>query len=186
MKKTLQTISAIHFSTFPRTEPPRSFVHSVVSVFQTYDATIGTAALVKGLSSDAVMAVLRADLCKLGFEIESGKTKAAKLKRPVFFGQDGKPSRQYEIDGFNPAWRCGIEIEAGRAWMGNAVYRDLIQAMVMVDLEHLILAVPMIYKYQSGGRPTSSKDYENTISVADAIYSHTRIKMPYSLTILGY
>ena len=36
--------------------------------------------------------------------------------------------------------------------MGNAVYRDLIQAMVMVDLEHLILGVSMIYKYQSGGR----------------------------------
>jgi hypothetical protein len=70
--------------------------------------------------------------------------------------------------------------------MGNAVYRDLIQAMVMVDLEHLILAVPMIYKYQSSGRATSSKDYDNTISVADALYSHTRIKMPYSLTIIGY
>jgi len=27
--------------------------------------------------------------------------------------------------------------------MGNAVYRDLIQALVMVELEHLILAVPM-------------------------------------------
>ena len=132
------------------------------------------------------MSILRDDLCKLGFEIEAGKTKAAKLKRPVFFGQDGKPSRQYEIDGFNRSWRCGIEIEAGRAWMGNAVYRDLIQAMVMVDLEHLILAVPMIYKYKSGGRPTSSKDYDNTISVADALYSHSRIKMPYSLTVIGY
>lgn len=179
-------ISVAHFSTFPRTEPPRDFVSSVVTVFREHDAEISTVALAKGLSSDAVMSILRNDLCKLGFEIEAGKANAAKLKRPVFFGQDGKPSRQYEIDGFNRAWRCGIEIEAGRAWMGNAVYRDLIQAMVMVDLEHLILAVPMIYKYQSGGRPTSSKDYDNTISVADALYSHSRIKMPYSLTIIGY
>ena len=132
------------------------------------------------------MSVLRDDLCKLGFEIEAGKTTAAKLKRPVFFGQDGRPSRQYEIDGFHPAWRCGIEIEAGRAWMGNAVYRDLIQAMVMVDLDHLILAVPMTYKYTSGGRLTVSKDYENTVSIADALFSHTRIRMPYSLTVIGY
>jgi hypothetical protein len=70
--------------------------------------------------------------------------------------------------------------------MGNAVYRDLIQAMVMVDLEHLILAVPITYKYLSGGKQTSSRDYENTVSVADALYSHTRIRMPYGLTIIGY
>ena len=70
--------------------------------------------------------------------------------------------------------------------MGNAVYRDLIQAMVMVDLEHLVLAVPMTYKYLSGGRPALSKDYENTVSVADALYSHTRIRMPFSLTVIGY
>lgn len=69
---------------------------------------------------------------------------------------------------------------------GNAVYRDLIQAMVMVDLDHLILAVPLGYRYLSGGKPVVSKDYENTITVADALYSHTRIKMPYSLTIIGY
>jgi len=182
----LQAIATVHFSTFPRTAPPLHFVSAVVSIFQTHDATIGTSVLAKGLSSDAVMSVLRDNLCRIGFEIEAGKTIAAKIKRPVFFGQDGKPSRQYEIDGFHPTWRCGIEIEAGRAWMGNAIYRDLIQAMVMVDLDHLILAVPMIYKYQSGGRPTASKDYENTVSVADALYTHTRIKMPYSLTIIGY
>jgi hypothetical protein len=70
--------------------------------------------------------------------------------------------------------------------MGNAIYRDLIQAMVMVDLEHLILAVPMAYKYMSGGRATISKDFENTVSVADALYSHTRIRMPFTLTVLGY
>ena len=47
------------------------------------------------------MSVLRDGLCKLGFDIEGGKTTAAKLKRPVFFGEDGEASRQYEIDGFH-------------------------------------------------------------------------------------
>lgn len=79
-----------------------------------------------------------------------------------------------------------MEIEAGRAWMGNAIYRDLIQVMVMVNLEHLILAVPMAYKYMSANKVTISKDFENTISVADALYSHTRIKMPFTLTVIGY
>jgi hypothetical protein len=175
-----------HFATFPRTEPPRDFITKVVNVFRSHADAIGTMALTKGLKSDAVMTILRDDLCKLGFEIEAGKSGADKLKRPVFFGQDGKPSRQYEIDGYHPTWHCGLEVEAGRAWMGNAIYRDLIQAMVMVDLEHLILAVPMAYKYMSASRATISKDFENTVSVADALYSHTRIRMPFTLTVIGY
>jgi hypothetical protein len=178
--------SALHFSTFPRTQAPLHFIPEIISVFRTHTKSIATTTLAKGLTSDAVMAILRDDLCKIGFEIEAGKTTAAKLKRPVFFGEDGTPSRQYEIDGFHSNWRCGIEVEAGRAWKGNAIYRDLIQAMVMVDLDHLVLAVPLMYKYKSGGSAVVSKDYESTISVADALYSHTRIRMPYSLTIVGY
>jgi hypothetical protein len=142
----------MRFSTFPRTEPPAHFVAQVVGIFHAFETTIGTAVLKKGLSSDAVMAVVRDELCTIGFNIEAGKSSKAKLKRPVFFGENAQPSRQYEIDGFHPGWRCGIEIEAGRAWMGNAVYRDLVQAMVMVDLDHLILAVPLAYRYLSGGR----------------------------------
>jgi len=83
-----------HFATFPRTEPPRDFAIRVVSVFRRHADAIGTMALTKGLKSDAVMAILRDDLCKLGFEIEAGKSGATKLKRPVFFGQDGNPERQ--------------------------------------------------------------------------------------------
>jgi hypothetical protein len=59
-----------HFATFPRTEPPRSFVSDVFSVFQKHSIEIGTIELAKDLSSDAVKGVLRDDLCALGFEIE--------------------------------------------------------------------------------------------------------------------
>jgi hypothetical protein len=176
----------MHFSTFPRTEPPPHFVPAVMETFRRFEKIIGTAFLPKGLSSDSVMGVLRDDLQTLGFAVEADKSSAGKLKRPVFFGEDGRPFRQYEIDGFHSEWRCGIEIEAGRAWMGNAVYRDLIQAMVMVDLDHLILAVPLGYRYLSSGKPVVSKDYENATTVADALYSHTRIKMPYKLILVGY
>ena len=33
---------------------------------------------------------------------------------------------------------------------------------------------------------TLSTDYENTRAVAEALYSHTRVKLPYGLTVLGY
>jgi hypothetical protein len=73
-----------------------------------------------------------------------------------------------------------------RAWMGNAVYRDMIQALVMVELECLVLAVPNGYRYISGGRAITSRDYENTCAVADALFGHTRIRMPYQLVVIGY
>jgi hypothetical protein len=179
-------MSNIRFSSFPRTEPPPHFTLDVVEVFRSNETSICTQTLAKGLTSDVVLSTLRPQLQQLGFVVEVGKLAGDKIKRPVFFGENGIPDLQYEIDAFHADWRCGLEIEAGRAWMGNAVYRDLIQALVMVELETLILAVPNGYRYQSGGKTTVSKDYANTCAVADALFGHTRIQLPYSLVIIGY
>lgn len=83
------------------------------------------------------------------------------------------PTLKYQIDAYHAEWRCGLEVEAGRAWMGNAVYRDLIQALIMVQVDHLVLAVPNAYKYKTSGRSVSSTDYASTVAVATALYGHT-------------
>lgn len=178
--------SKIRFSSFPRTKQPPEFVLEVIATLRAEEGFIGTAELEKGLTSDALLAHLRPQLVQLGFQVENSKLSKDKIKRPVFFGENGAPGLQYEIDAFHPKWKCGLELEAGRAWMGNAVYRDLIQAAVMVDLEHLLLVVPNSYRYVSGGRRTHSKDYENTVSVADALFAHDRVRLPYGLTVIGY
>lgn len=176
----------IRFSTFPRTQTPPEFICDVVDVFERHSDEIGTAQLEKGLTSDQALAVLRADLVSLGFDVEAGKRTEDKIKRPVFFGENAQPDLQYEVDAWHSQWRAGLEVEAGRAWMGNAIYRDLIQALVMVEMDHLLLAVPQSYKYNTGGRATFSRDYENTTSVAQALYGHSRINMPFSLCVIGY
>ncbi len=178
--------STIRFSTFPRTEPPPSFVAEVVAVFRKHEATIGTMHLAKGLTSDAVLSVLHAELVAIGFAAEGGKRRDQKIARPVFYGENGVPTVRYEIDAYHAEWRCGLEVEAGRAWMGNAVYRDLVQAMVMVQVDHLILAVPNEHKYVSGKRPVTSADYANTKNLADELYGHSRFRLPYSLIVVGY
>jgi len=155
-------------------------------VFRKHESKISTSRLQKGLTSDAVLHVLAPDLIKLGFDVEAGKKKVDKIARPVFFGEGGIPTVRYEIDAYHPDWKCGLEVEAGRAWMGNAVYRDLIQAAVMVDVEFLCLAVSNTYKFQSGGKSHSSKDYENTVNLADAVFGHSRIRLPYGLIVVGY
>jgi len=176
----------VRYSSFPRTEPPPAFTSQIVNAFQAHEPLICTLTLEKGLTSDAVLSHLRSDLSQLGFAVELGKASQAKIRRPVFFGENGTPDLQYEIDAFHAEWRCGLEIEAGRAWMGKAVYRDLIQALVMVELDCLVLAVPNGYRYLSGGRSTVSKDYENTCAVGDALFGHSRIRMPYKLIVIGY
>ncbi|WP_310394425.1 hypothetical protein [Hymenobacter sp.] len=171
---------------YPQTEPPAPFVEKIVSVFRQHLDAIGTIELKKGLSSDAVLALLRDDLLLLGFVAEAGKRATEKIARPVFFGENGVPSLRYEIDAFHSEWRCGLEIEAGRAWMGNAVYRDLIQALVMVEVDTLVLAVPNTYRYVTKDKGVISKDYENTVSIANALYGHSRMRLPYNLVVIGY
>jgi hypothetical protein len=182
----LSTKSSIQFISYPRTEPPPEFVYEVVEAFRKREPLISTLDLPKGLTSDQVLAVLRDDLTAVGFEVEAGKEKAQKIGRPVFYGSNGVPTLRYEIDAYHTDWRCGLEIEAGRGWMGNAVYRDLVQAMVMVQVDFLILAVSNYYKYKSGGRETVSRDFENTRNLAEALYGHSRFTLPYSLIIIGY
>jgi hypothetical protein len=157
----------------------------VLEVFQRHEVRVGTANG-NGLTSDQVLGELRRDLLSLGFDVEEGKRRSQKILRPVFFGENGIPTVLYEIDGYHPEWQCGLEIEAGRAWMGNAVYRNLITACVMVQVDHLVLAVPNAYRYKTAGRLTISKDYDKTVSLAEALYGHSRLALPYDLVVIGY
>lgn len=178
--------SSIRYVSFPLTEPPPNFAERVVGVFKSHESKISTAHLKKGLTSDQALSVLRKDLEAIGFEVEKGKRGDQKIARPVFFGIDGDPTLRYEIDAFHSEWNCGLEVEAGRAVMGNAVYRDLIQALVMVQVDVLALAVPNEYKYKSSGRHVSSKDFDKTKSVCQALFGHSRIQFPYKLILIGY
>jgi hypothetical protein len=171
---------------FPSTSPPPACASRIAEVFAKHRAVIDTVALKKGLTSNDVLAKLRLDLVDLGFSVEASKLDVDKLQRPVYFGLQGDPTLRYQIDAYQPEWRCGLEIEAGRAWMGNAVYRDLVQAMVMVDVDILALAVPVAYKFNNVGKQTISNDFENTRAVVSAVYGHSRVRIPYGLLLIGY
>jgi hypothetical protein len=178
--------SNIRYSSFPRTKPSPFFIKKIIEVFILHEDEISTIKLGKGLESNQVLTILREGFINLGFEVEAGKTDAEKLHRPVFFGENDEPTLRYEIDAYHNEWKCGLEIEAGRAILGNAIFRDLFQAMVMVDISHLCLAIPNTYKYKSGGKLMVSKYYDKSITIADALYGHGRTQIPYTLTIIGY
>jgi hypothetical protein len=137
--------------------------------------------------SDDALRVLAPGLTALGFVVETGKTRAGKIPRPVLFGDQGAWALQYEIDAFHGQHGIALEVEAARATMGNAIYRDLVQASLIVDVAFLVLAVPIAYRYRSGSRRVTARSYRDTLSVVEAIYTGDRLRLPFEgLLVVGY
>jgi hypothetical protein len=174
--------SDIRYYCYPRTEAPPDYAEEIALAFRNNESEISTVELDDGLKSDEVLTTVRHDLEDLGFDVEQGKSKEDKIHRPVLFGENGDPQLRYEVDAYHKDWRCGLEVEAGRAWKGNAIYRDLIQAMMMVRVDTLVLAVPNIYKYSSGNNPAFAK----TNNVVETLFSVNRMEIPYNLILIGY
>lgn len=172
----------IRFTSFPKTQAPPEFVLRLASVFEEHDKQIGAASTTKGFGSNKVLGLLELDLRQLGFDVESGRAAADRIERPVFFGEGGRPSLRYQVDAYHTEWRCGLEVEAGRGFAGNAFYRDIVQALVMVQVDHLCIALLNRYEYST----THSNDYMKAIDVAEALFGHDRVKIPFGLTVFGY
>lgn len=173
---------------FPSYSPPPSWVAPLISVFADERAAIDSEVThAKRMESNDVLQAIAPGLTALGFAVEEGKKSAGKLPRPVFFGDEGRVVRNYEIDAFESQHGIALEVEAGRATMGNAIYRDLIQGSLMVDARHLVLAIPVEYRYTSGGKTAREPSYLKTYSVIEAIYGSPRLKLPFDgLLLIGY
>jgi hypothetical protein len=172
---------------FPAYSPPPDWAQPLVEIFREHRKGIDSKVThSKRMKSNDVLAVLADDLeGKMEFTVERGKKELGKLPRPVFYGDEGTYLRTYEIDAFQPDLGIALEVEAGRATMGNAIYRDLIQASLMVDAEFLAMAVPVEYRY--GKKPTKEPSYAKTYSVVEAIYGSKRMQLPFEgLLLIGY
>lgn len=173
---------------FPAYDEPPGWVVPLIGVFKQHRDEIDSAVVHdKAMESNDVLSALADDLERdLGFQIEQGKTKVGKLPRPVFFGDEGRYLRTYEIDGFQEEHGIALEVEAGRATMGNAIYRDLIQGSLIVDAKYLALAVPVEYRYGKA-KVTKEASYAKTYSVVEAIYGSERLSLPFDgLLLIGY
>jgi hypothetical protein len=167
---------------YPSAIAPPDWVAPVVEAFAAVQPQIDSRHNV-GVSSDAALAALRPELARVGFEIEVGKTKSGKIRRPVLFGEVGRPVVAYEVDGFHPVHEIVLEVEAGRGAANNADYRDLIRASLMVDARFLVLAMMLHY----GTGRTAIKSYDAARDRIDAIYASERLKLPLEgILLVGY
>lgn len=102
------------WSYFPRNVRPPAWASSFVEVVSLLRPRYRPSEQKTGLDSDAVLSHLRSGLLALGYAVESGKTKEAKIHRPVLFGENGTPSVKYEIDAFHDELGIAVHVEAGR------------------------------------------------------------------------
>lgn len=173
------------YAYYPRWQRAADWVSALAGVFARHQGAIDTA--VGGVVSNAVLALLRLDLVEMGFQVEEGKASDGQLARPVFFGENGQPSRQYKIDAYHPELRIALEVEAGRAQAGNAIYRDIVQMALLVDVDYAVVAVPLAYRYESQGRPRPTEPYRHCVSILDAIYGGRRLELPFTgFLLIGY
>jgi hypothetical protein len=132
-----------------------------------------------GLSSDDVLKELSPGLLDLGYVVESGKTKAAKISRPVLFGENGVAEVSYEIDGFHDELGVAVEVEAGRGASNNADYRDLVRTSLILHADFLAMLMPITYR-----TTTPIHAYARARHQLDAIYASSRLTLPFCGVLL--
>jgi hypothetical protein len=175
-----------HWVYYPSRDPAPPWVDAFVAAVAAVEGAIRSSS-VSGLTSDAVLAKLRPGLEAIGYRVETGKTKAERIRLPVLFGDQGVPRVRYEVDAVHDDLGVLVEVEAGRGARGNAVYRDLIRSSLIVDARYLVLGVMSDYRHQSSGREITVHSYDDAKGMLDAIYASQRLHLPFEGVLLfGY
>jgi hypothetical protein len=119
--------------------------------------------------------------------VEVGKRAGERVERPVLFGTYGHELVRYDVDAMHDQLGVVVEVEAGRGARGNAVYRDLIRASLIVDARYLALGVMADYRHMSGGRQVSVASFAEARAILDAVYASGRLRLPFDGVLLfGY
>lgn len=172
---------------YPSNTRPPDWTAEILRVLASRESAISTLQRETAQSSNEVLAALRPGLVELGFDVESGKSAAGKVTRPVLFGDNGRPTSLYEVDGAHDAHGIVLEVEAGRGARGNAAFRDLVRTSLILDARYLVLLQPLLYRVNTKSRVVRVRAYEDTREVLNAIYASRRLELPFDgVMLVGY
>ncbi|MGY1635445.1 hypothetical protein ACI78V_02180 [Geodermatophilus sp. SYSU D00742] len=171
---------------YPNRAQPPAWVETFIEVVCDQRPAIESAK-VDHLTSDAVLSHLAPGLAAAGYVVETGKKRGEKVRRPVLFGEQGRPRVTYEVDAVHDELGIVVEVEAGRGARGNAIYRDLIRTSLIVDVNYLALGVMLEYRHLSGGRRMAVRSFQEARDQVDAIYASGQLHLPFEgLLLFGY
>jgi hypothetical protein len=163
---------------FPRQSAAPDWVEGFLSTVESHRDQIDSRNHRK-FESDDMVAAIRPSLITQGWLVEAGKKADEKIHRPVLFGDNGQVRVKQELDGWHPEFKIVLEIEAGRATQGNAIYRDIVRASLVADAEYLALGVRIDYTFKSGANDVTSADFDKTRDALDSIFASGRLILPF-------
>ena len=167
----------INWQYYPKSDVAPSIAHSVVAAFEAVAAVVDSST--RTLDSNEVLAALAPYLMTHGFEVESGKAKAEKVKVPVLFGRNGRVEKSFDADAYHRDEGFVLEVEAGRGVVNNQFLKDLFQACMMHNVRFLGIAVRNIYR--------QSPDFEKVNRFFDTMYASRRLTLPLEgILVIGY
>ena len=167
----------INYQLFPRSLGIGGKLQCVIDVFKTVDAKKSSAHLV----SNDMLALVRPGLEALGFIVETGKKKKDMIIVPVLFGENGTIDKSFYADALNVDEKIVIEVESGRAVSNNQFLKDIFQACMMLNIEHLVIAVLNEYVVTVNGKPTISHDFQTVKTFLETLYVPLK-----SILLIGY
>ena len=164
---------------FPRNVHPPQWVDSFVAEVAVIEPRISTVDQSTGLHSDDVLLELAAGLRRLGYDVESSRSAADRIRRPVLFGSNGRAEVSYDIDAFHDGDGIVVEVEAGRAPSNNATYRDIIRASLILDA--------VTYRFTNRGQLASVPVFARGLDLLSALYASQRLPLPLrGVLLVGY
>jgi hypothetical protein len=167
----------IRFQFFPRSHGINDEIQDVIKCFEASLDDITSAE--HELTSNEVLAFLRPHLEKIGFKVESGKSKDQKISVPVLFGLDNKVDKSFNADAVSSDGKVVIEVEAGRAVDNNQFLKDIFQACMMYEVEYLVIAVRNLYR--------GSDDFSKIYAFLETLYISNRLRLPLKgILLIGY
>ena len=167
----------IRFQFFPRSHGITPDVKAVIQCFQKVENEISSEHL--KLNSNDVLEVLRPHLEELEYDVETGKTKNAKIHVPVLFGYNNQIDKSFNADALSKDGRIVIEVEAGRVVDNNQFLKDIFQACMMFEVEYLIIAVRNDYR--------GADDFMKIYTFLETLYISSRLHLPLNgILLLGY
>ena len=174
----------INYQLFPRSKGVDRELASIIEVFIKVDEERDKQS---HLQSNDMLSLVCPGLESLGFSVEKGKGKDEKIAVPVLFGENNVIDKSFYADAKSKDGKIVIEVEAGRAVFNNQFLKDIFQACMMYDVEHLVIAVLNEYHYKKAKKDQTSYDYQIVRTFLETMYVSNRLLLPLkSILLIGY
>ena len=174
----------INYQLFPRSRGIDADLLAVINVFKRVGEGCSRS---ERLVSNEMLALVRPGLQSLGYSVETGKAKGEKIPVPVLFGENNSIDKSFYADAISNDGRIVIEVEAGRAVFNNQFLKDIFQACMMSEVEHLVIAVLNEYHYKKSGEDHISKDFQTIYTFLETLFISNRLQLPLkSILLIGY